>query len=102
MFNLNYNMDNKWKKCIEKHFTKQELILFKNITIKTRNAKNVKLEEMISICDVDFGPQTTRAGNTVFKVVNHVNVTSPVFGNYTENTLASIHVIEKIFQRVQM
>ena len=90
------------EKCIEKHFTKQELILFKNITIKTRNAKNVKLEEMISICDVEFEPQTTRAGNTVFKVVNHVNVTSPVFGNYTENTLASIHVIEKIFQRVQM
>lgn len=35
------------EKCIEKHCTKQELILFKNITVKARNAKNVKLEEMV-------------------------------------------------------
>lgn len=35
------------EKCIEKHCTKQEHILFKNITVKARNAKNVKLEEMI-------------------------------------------------------
>lgn len=49
-------MDNKWENAFEKHSTKQELILFKNITIKTRNAKNVKLEEIISICDVEFEP----------------------------------------------
>ena len=55
---------------------------------------------MISICDVQFEPQTTKAGNAVFRVVNYLNVTSSVFGNYTENTLASIHVIEKVFQRV--
>ena len=90
------------EKCIEKHFTKQELILFKNITVKARSANYLKLEEMISICDVEFEPQTTMAENAVFRVVIYLNVTSPVFGSYTENTLASIHVIEKIFQRVQM
>ena len=88
------------EKCIEKHCTKQELILFKNSTVKARNAKNVKLEEMIGYVILNLNLKTTRAGNAVFRVVNHVNVTSPVFGNYTENTLASIHVIEKKFQKV--
>ena len=90
------------EKCIEKQFTNQELILFKNITVKARSANYLKLEEIISICDVEFEPQTTMAENAVFRVVIYLNVTSPVFGSYTENTLASIHVIEKKFQRVQM
>ena len=55
---------------------------------------------MIGYVILNLNLKTTRAGNAVFRVVNHVNVTSPVFGNYTENTLASIHVIEKKFQRV--
>ena len=44
------------EKCIEKQFTKQELILFKNITVKARSANYLKLEEIISICDVEFEP----------------------------------------------
>ena len=44
------------EKCIEKHSTKQDLILLKNININARNPNCLKLEEMISICDVEFEP----------------------------------------------
>ena len=47
-------MDDQWQISVKRHYTKQELILFKNISVKEIKANYLRLEEVSSICDTGF------------------------------------------------